>query len=214
MSLGKEWPLRKISSCASGNKSSLAPSLLSDKRQWPFPGVLALLLLSPPPAAAPVLKSYRQPTEGHPFKAISSPGTWPSLPDSRATSSAAKRLTAAQLSTAGPRVDGCVCLYPSCLCLFSLPLWGSIATQHCIPSALQTCYFLFIPSGNSCQSPQSLGFGHKAPPVPDELCPSLTPCTGAYFLCLECSSHARLSEKHTLNSKAHSKTNSGLPVHC
>lgn len=145
---------------------------------------------------------------------MSPPGTWPSLPDSRATSSATRRLTAAQPSTAGPHGDGCVCLYSSCLCLFSLPLWGSIATQHCIPSALHTHYFPFIPARNSHQSPHSLGFGQKAPPVPEELGPSLPPCTGAYFLCLECSSHTCPSEKHTLNSKAHSKTNSGLPGHC
>lgn len=114
------------------NESLLVALHLLRWRQSSFPGVPGLLL--PAPAAArPVLSNWRQPSEGHPFKPRSAPGTCLSLPASRATSSAARRLTATQQSPAATG-HGRVCLYSCCLCLFPLLLWGSIATgTSCLP---------------------------------------------------------------------------------
>lgn len=70
----------------------------------------ACLLFCPPtpPTAGPVLSSHRQPSEGHPFMTLSAPGTRPSLPDSSATSSAARRLTQLSRAQLGPCGRMCV----------------------------------------------------------------------------------------------------------
>lgn len=100
-------------------------STLSDGGQVLSRVCLVLLCLAPS-AAGPVLRNWRQPSEGHPFKPLSAPGTCLSIPASRATSSATRRLTAAQQ---GPAAQ-------TCASLLILPVFvlSSLMRQHSNPA--------------------------------------------------------------------------------
>lgn len=158
----------------------------SQAEEKSFPQGRSGLQLAGPCSSCPGLRNWREPTEGHPFKPVPGPGTLPSVPDSRAMSSATRRLTTACQSTAAPAWHRPMCLSSSCLCSSPLPLRTSIAAQHITPSAHHTHDFLVLPAINSHLPPHSLHSGHRAfCGSQDGLLPPPPPCICACFLCLE-----------------------------
>lgn len=103
--------------------ASGSPASQAEVKSFPQGG--SGLPLAGPRTSWPGLRNWKEPTEGHPFKPVPAPGTLPSVPDSRAMSSATRRLTTACQSTAAPAWHRPMCLYSSCLCSSPLPLRSS-----------------------------------------------------------------------------------------